>query len=264
MSVIFDSQKSGSNSVFDAQVFTGLTLVGSNSTQTNTSSTGAISEAGTVILTGSGSNQTNTSSSGSITDVQSVALSGDDSAQSNSSSSGAISNQVKTKSSSLTGKPSLTTPSPFVNDGFWFDLDIGELMSKYRIPAEYADDTIKWGLTLALVNVNLELDRVKDRLIELGYTTADAYVLANPREMADSDSFTITYRHAVYSYAKAFLLQQFNSLNRKPTAEAATKEAPDTEQWWHDQSAKAVAQLFARVLPDTTKIANRNVFAVLI
>lgn len=90
MSVIFDSQKSGSNSVFDAQVFTGLTLVGSNSTQTNTSSTGAISESGTVILTGSGSNQTNTSSSGSITDVQSVALSGDDSAQSNSSSSGAI------------------------------------------------------------------------------------------------------------------------------------------------------------------------------
>ena len=165
---------------------------------------------------------------------------------------------------SLTGKPSLTTPSPFTNDGFWFDLDIGELMDKYRIPAEYADDTIKWGLTLALVNVNLDLEAVKFALIDLGYTTADAYVLANPRDISDSDSFTITYTHAVYSYAKAFLLQQFNSLNRKPTAEAAAKEAPDTEQWWRDQSAKAVAQLFARVLPDTPKTANRDAVAVLI
>jgi len=165
---------------------------------------------------------------------------------------------------SLTGKPSLTTPAPFANDGFWFDLDIGELMDKYRIPAEYADDTIKWGLTLALVNVNLDLEAVKFAIIALGYVTADAYVADNPVDLGDTDQLIVQYKHAVYANAKAWLLQQFNSLNRKPNAEAAAKEAPDTEQYWLDQSQKAIAQLFAQFLPLESKTANHGVHAALI
>lgn len=165
---------------------------------------------------------------------------------------------------SLSGKPSLTTPAPFNNDGFWFDLDTGEFLSQYRVPGEYADDTIQWGLTLALVNVNLDLEPVKFAIIDLGYVTADAYVLANPVDMGDTDQLIVQYKHAVYANAKAWLLQQFNSMNRKPNAENAAKEAPDTEQWWLDQSAKAIAQLFAQFLPLETKTANRGVHAVLI
>ena len=154
---------------------------------------------------------------------------------------------------SLTGKPSLTTSSFFTNDGFWPDLNLGELMDRYRIPAEYADDTIQWGLTLAVVNVNLELEAVKFALIDLGYTTAEAYINAHPKPLNDSDAFLIQYTMAVFSYAKAYLLQQFNSMNRRANAENAAKEAPETERYWLDQSAKAIAQLFARVVPAEQK-----------
>ena len=165
---------------------------------------------------------------------------------------------------SLTGKPSLTTPSPFVNDGFWPDLDIGQLMSRYRIPAEYADDTIKWGLTLALVNVNMELEPVKFAIIELGYTTADAYMLANPHDINNDDQLAIIYSHAVYAYAKAQLLQQFNSMNRRENAANAAKEAPETEQYWLDQSAAAVQKLFAQFLPQTTKTSTAGAYVALL
>jgi hypothetical protein len=165
---------------------------------------------------------------------------------------------------SLTGKPSLTTPSPFVNDGFWFDLDLGELMSRYRIPAEYDNEAIKWGLTLGVVNVNMDLEPVKLAIIDLGHVTADAYVTANPADLSDSDSFVILYSQAVYSYAKALLLKQFNSMNQRLVAENDVKDLPETEQYWLDQSAQAVAKLFKKILPDTDKSGNKNLYAVLI
>ena len=173
-------------------------------------------------------------------------------------------NQIKPKPMSLTGKPSLTTPSPFTNDGFWFDLDIGQFLNRYRIPAEYADDTIKWGLTLALVNVNLDLEDVKLAIISLGHVTANAYVTAHPADIGDSDKLIVTYEHAVYAYAKAQLLQQFNSMNRRADAANAAKESPDTEQYWLDQSASAVQKLFAQFLPTEFKPATAGAHVALI
>ena len=67
---------------------------------------------------------------------------------------------------SFDGKPALATAAPIVNDGFWPDVDLGRFMSEYRIPAEYADDTIKWGVELALVNVNLDLQEAKSAMVQ--------------------------------------------------------------------------------------------------
>jgi hypothetical protein len=64
-----------------------ITLVGANSTQANTSGTGAITQ--THVLTGTNSAQDNTSGTGSISQVH--ILSGADGTQDNSSSTGAIS-----------------------------------------------------------------------------------------------------------------------------------------------------------------------------
>jgi hypothetical protein len=165
---------------------------------------------------------------------------------------------------SLTGKPSLTTPSPFVNDGFWFDLDLGELMSRYRIPAEYDNEAIKWGLTLGVVNVNMDLEPVKLAMIDMGHVTADAYVTANPADLSDSDRFVILYSHAVYSYAKALLLKQFNSMNQRQVAENDVKDLPETEQYWLDQSAQAVQKLFAKILPLDIKTATAGAHVALL
>lgn len=66
-------------------------LTGSNSTQANTSSTGAISTDATVFLSGSNATQSNSSSTGAITSSGPITLTGANSVQSNSSSTGQIS-----------------------------------------------------------------------------------------------------------------------------------------------------------------------------
>jgi len=116
---------------------------------------------------------------------------------------------------SLTGKPALTTSADITNDGFWPTLSVGELMSKYRIPAEYADDTIIWGLTLALVNVNMALEPVKADIVALGFVSLTAYTTAHPHVINSNPLLDTLYKHAVFSRAKAGLLMQFNSMNRR-------------------------------------------------
>jgi hypothetical protein len=150
---------------------------------------------------------------------------------------------------SLTGKPALTTSAALANDGFWPDMSIGDLLIQYRIPSEYADETIKLGLTMAMVRVNEKLAKVKAALISLGHATLQAYCDANVKQIAGEDVLILQYRHAVFCRAKAFLLRQFPTVNRRPVAENEAKEAPETEQYWLDQSQASIASFFSQFLP---------------
>jgi len=150
---------------------------------------------------------------------------------------------------SLTGKPSLTTASPITNDGFWRDVSMADLMSKYRIPSEYADDTIKWGLSLAVIRVNEALERAKTVMQDDGFATFDDYLTAHPNGVADSELLQIHYEAAVYSRAKANLLQQFSTMNRRKDAENEAKESEQVEQYWLDESASSVAAILSTFFP---------------
>ena len=165
---------------------------------------------------------------------------------------------------SLTGKPSLTTAAAFTNDGFWPDLSVGEFMSKYRIQTEYADETINWGLTLAVVNVNIDLEPCKAAAVLLGHASLVDYTTAFPEPINAMQVLVIHYLNAVYCMAKAQLLPQFNTMNRRAIAEAAGKESAETEQFWLDQSTKSVQLLFAHFLPLESHTANFGVRATLL
>lgn len=152
---------------------------------------------------------------------------------------------------SLTGKPSLTTAQAIANDGFWPDLQIGELMSQYRIPPEYADDVIKTGLVLAMVRVNEQLEAVQTEIIAGGHTTLAAYIAAKPvNQVNGKDVLTLHYQTAVFARAKAGLIPQFNQLNRKANAENAAKESDDSVDYWLNESQSSIKSLFAVVLPE--------------
>jgi hypothetical protein len=165
---------------------------------------------------------------------------------------------------SLTGKPALTTSAALPNDGFWPGVAIGDLLNKYRIPAEYADETIKLGLTMAMVRVNEKLAKVKAAIITLGYATLQAHCDANVRQIVGEDVMILQYRHAVFCRAKAFLLRQFPTVNRRPVAENEAKEAPETEQYWLDQSQAAIASFFDLFLPDEAVAAQDGVYVALL
>lgn len=160
---------------------------------------------------------------------------------------------------SFTGKPALTTERTLTNDDFWLDLNMGEFLSGYRIPAEYADNTNVQGLRMAMINVNGQLSFVKTAILAQGYANLTAYT-ATHSELIDAEPLlALQYKHAVFCHAKAFLLQQFNSMNRKANAEEQAKESPDVALFWLNQSQKAVHFFSERFAPDEHVTANYGV-----
>jgi len=161
--------------------------------------------------------------------------------------------------SGLSGKPGLTASAPISNDGFWPDLLIGDLLQNYRIPPEYADGVIKTGLTLAMIRINQRLAEVKQAIVLLGHSNLADYTLANSQQIAGVEVLLTEYQNAVFTRAKAGLLQQFNSLNRKENAENAAKESPKTEQYWLDESQSSIKVFFDELIPDNNEMSNSNV-----
>ncbi len=160
---------------------------------------------------------------------------------------------------SLTGKPSLTTAAPVANDGFWPELSLSDLMNRYRIQSEYADDTISWGLSLALVRVNEQLERAKQAVLIMPFETFAGYL-----ESSSAAALNVHYEHAVYSYAKAFLLKQFSTMNRRKEAVNEAKESAETEQYWLDESQKSVAAILRKFFPGEDHSTKANFFVGLI
>lgn len=166
---------------------------------------------------------------------------------------------------SLTGNPTLTTAAAITNDGFWPDLSIADLLNNYRVPAEYADAVISTGLLMAIVRVNDALYPVKEAVVSLGFSTFATYVAVHhPLSVNSINVLTINYHNAVHTRAKAGLLQQFNSMNRKPNAENAAKESETTEQYWLDESQLSIKALFDAVLPDAGVLSCANVHVSLL
>jgi Phage head completion protein (GPL) len=167
---------------------------------------------------------------------------------------------------SLTGKPSLTTLEPIANDGFWPDLEIGDLMSQYRIPPEYDDDVIKNGLIMSMIRVNSKLTAVKLAVMALPYTAFADYAEAEyPDTINNVNVLQLHYEHAVFTRAKAYLLKQFNSLNRKANAENAAKESDDDAEFWLNASQGSIQAIFNAVIPDDESVSGTaNVYAMLL
>jgi hypothetical protein len=165
---------------------------------------------------------------------------------------------------SLTGKPALTTAAAVANDGFWPNLTLADLMNNYRIPSEYADGVIQTGLNMALINVNLKLANIKAKLVLDGYASLAAYTTAHPEALNGKQVLEELYKHAVYARAKAGLLMQFASVNRRPQAENQAKEGQDMETHWLDESQAAIAEFYRRFLPTEAMPSKANTLAVLI
>ncbi len=164
---------------------------------------------------------------------------------------------------SLTGKPELATSAPISNDGFWPDLNTNDLLSQYRIPSEYVDAVITRGLVLAMIRVNEKLEPVKAEMQTLGYTTLAEYTAAHSRQINAIEVLLTKYQHAVFCRAKAGLLQQFKTMNRRPQAENEAKESEETEQYWLDESQACIQAFFDALFTEHNVSASSNVHAEL-
>lgn len=165
---------------------------------------------------------------------------------------------------SLTGKTAQTTQVSIDNDGFWPALSIGDLLGKYRIPSEYADATVETGLILGMIRTNEALVQVKTEIVSQGHDTFEDYLTANSLPIGGSELLMVHYQHAVNSRAKAHLLQDFKTINRREVAENEAKESEQTEKFWLDESRKSVAAMLRHFFPDEKHTDSANFHVELI
>lgn len=158
---------------------------------------------------------------------------------------------------SWTGKPELTVLTDIANDGFWVDLKMSDLVTWMRIPSEYDNDTIKRELIGSMIEVNRQLNPVKALLI-INHASLSAYCTAHPELIGGMDVVVSKYQEAVFSYAKAVLLQQFKTMNRKAEAENMAKESRETESYWLNRSLQAVLFFFKKFGIDASTLDSIN------
>lgn len=111
------------------------------------------------------------------------------------------------------------------NNGFWPELQMSDFQQRYRVPAEYHQDMVLTHIQLAMGEVNRALQSVQIDYELQGYVTLADAMTPTSYEM---EQLHLNYIHAVYARAKAFLLREFASINRRDVAENEAKESVET------------------------------------
>ena len=147
---------------------------------------------------------------------------------------------------SFSGKPTTLVEQQIDNDGFWPDLSVSEFQKGYRLPGEYLGEMLAADLKTAMVEVNTDLSRVKAKLQAAGISNLEAAAgVTTPAEWAYAYK-VVLYKRAVYCRAKASLLTQFATVNRRESAENLGKELPERSETFLAFSQQAVRLLQGR------------------
>ncbi|BBT15117.1 phage head completion protein [Metapseudomonas otitidis] len=144
---------------------------------------------------------------------------------------------------SFSGKPTTLVEQVIENDGFWPDLGVAEFQKGYRLPAEYLVELLADGITAAMGEVNRDLAKRKRAWLAAGVTQVAS---ADPLLLPERGFYVAIYKRAVYCRAKAYLLQQFATVNRRAEAANLAKEAPETHEAFLAYSQQAVRQIQGR------------------
>ncbi|KTB94620.1 head protein [Pseudomonas syringae ICMP 11293] len=144
---------------------------------------------------------------------------------------------------SFSGKPTTFVEQAIENDGFWPDLSVTEFQKGYRLPAEYLVEMLAADLNMAMIEVNTDLAKLKARWQGAGVSNVES---ADTTVLPERTFQAATYKRAVYSRAKASLLTQFATVNRRESAENVGKELPERSETFLAFSQAAVRSLQGR------------------
>jgi len=137
---------------------------------------------------------------------------------------------------------SATTPeNRDINCGsFWPVISSAKFYEVYRIPAELPESTVMDYLRQAIVRVIEALAEWKIEQTAAGY----AALAAVPQDQIDGfGKLVLLWERAVYCEAKAELLKETETVERKDKAENAAKTGPETEAKYREWAADALRSI---------------------
>ena len=128
-------------------------------------------------------------------------------------------------------------PKTITNAYFWPAIDPQVFVDQYRIPQELPDDTIVNHLERSMNEANIALDEYKLEMILIGFEKL-ADVLA---DHINGSSVKVTaYTRAVYCFAKASLLEEMQTLDRRKDADNLAKTSVETEDKYRQFAQEAI------------------------
>lgn len=155
---------------------------------------------------------------------------------------------------SFTGKPELTTLADITNDGFFPNLAMADLVTGYRVSAEYDNTIIRNQLVIAMINVNGRLAGLKSMVI-MTHSTLANYCDAHPEKIDDQDTLLTKYQEAVFAYAKSLIIR-IKPTARKQESETLAKEVQEDDVYWQNRSTEAVTWLIKKLGLSTIPSSN--------
>ena len=125
-------------------------------------------------------------------------------------------------------------------DGWWPDLPVADFQQTYRLPQEYADELFQDHLELAALWAQRQLEGWRQQQEAEGCAA-----------LADAPRGALRlYRRAVFCHAKALLLAQFATVERREAAKNDAKESPETYRQFYAWAQDAIADILGRTRAD--------------
>lgn len=142
-----------------------------------------------------------------------------------------------------------TTTKVLPGDGWYPDIAVAEFVGNYRLPAEYAEGLVADHLALAVLWARKPLAAWRaQREAEGVAKLADITLHGVPEGAA------MLYKRAVYCHAKALLLGQFATIDRREAARNDAKDGPDTADRFFAWADNAISDLLGQGRADAVLI----------
>lgn len=129
-------------------------------------------------------------------------------------------------------------------DGWWPDLPVADFQQAYRLPQEYADVLLQDHLELAALWAQRQLGEWR----ALRESEGCASLAEAP------GGSLLLYRRACFCHAKALLLAQFATFERREAAKNDAKEHPDMFRQFYAWAQDAIADILGRSRADTVLV----------
>lgn len=150
---------------------------------------------------------------------------------------------------SFNALPRATATIVLQGDGWYPDIFVAEFVASYRLPAEFGEQLLSDHLSLAVLWTRRQLLAWR--------TEREAEGVAKLADIAITgvtDGAALLYRRAVFCHAKALLLGQFATVDRREAARNEAKEGGDTSAMFYAWAQNAVTDLLGQGRTDVALI----------
>lgn len=134
-------------------------------------------------------------------------------------------------------------------DGWYPDIPVAEFVDSYRLPAEFGEGLLSDHLTLAVLWTRKQLLAWRAEREAEGVAK-----LADIALTGVTGGAALLYKRAVFCHAKALLLGQFATIDRREAARNEAKESPETADRFFAWAQNAITDLLGHGRTDVALI----------